>query len=76
VEHYCRQEWAVHLQDVMIRRTSWHHYWPEAPQMAAQVAGWMAGVLGWSAERTAGEIAAYQAICRTDRACCCDAAPL
>ena len=70
VEHYCRHEWAVHLSDVMIRRTSWHHYWPEAPQMAAQVAGWMAGVLGWSAEQTAGEIAAYQALCRVDRACC------
>ncbi len=70
VEHYCRCEWAVHLSDVMIRRTSWHHYWAEAPQMAAQVAGWMAGVLGWSAEQTAGEIAAYQALCRVDRACC------
>jgi glycerol-3-phosphate dehydrogenase len=70
VEHYCRREWAVHQQDVMIRRTSWHHYWPEAPQMATQVAGWMAGVLGWDAEQTAREIAAYQAICRTDRGCC------
>ena len=54
VEHYCRHEWAVHLQDVMIRRTSWHHYWREAPRMAVQVAGWMAGILGWSEEQTAG----------------------
>lgn len=23
VEHYCQREWAVHLDDVMIRRTSW-----------------------------------------------------
>ena len=70
VEHCCRCEWAVHLSDVMIRRTSWHHYWPEAPRMAQQVAGWMADYLGWSAEQTAAEIAAYQAICRADRACC------
>ena len=67
VEHYCRHEWAVHVQDVMIRRTSWHHYWSEAPQMAEQVAGWMAAILGWSAEQTAAELAAYQALCRADR---------
>jgi glycerol-3-phosphate dehydrogenase len=70
VEHYCRHEWAVHLQDVMIRRTSWHHYWSEAPQMAEQVAGWMAAILGWNAEQAAAELAAYQTLCRADRACC------
>ncbi len=70
VEHYCRHEWAAHLQDVMIRRTSWHHYWPEAPQMAERVAGWMAASLGWSTEQTAAELAAYQKLCRADRACC------
>jgi glycerol-3-phosphate dehydrogenase len=70
IEHYCRHEWAVHLQDVMVRRTSWHHYWSEAPQMAEQVAGWMAAVLGWSAEQTAAELVAYQTLCRADRACC------
>ncbi|MEO5803826.1 MAG: glycerol-3-phosphate dehydrogenase/oxidase, partial [Verrucomicrobiota bacterium] len=26
VEHFCRHEWAQHLDDVMIRRTSWHYY--------------------------------------------------
>ena len=25
VEHYCANEWAVHLDDVMVRRTSWHY---------------------------------------------------
>jgi glycerol-3-phosphate dehydrogenase len=69
VEHYCRNEWAEHLSDVMIRRTSWHHYWPEAAQMAEQVAGWMAPVLGWTAEQSARELADYQAILRADRAC-------
>jgi len=70
VEHYCRHEWAAHLEDVMIRRTSWHHYWPAAPQMAEQVAGWMAASLGWTAEQTTAELAAYQALCRADRGCC------
>jgi glycerol-3-phosphate dehydrogenase len=69
VEHYCRNEWAEHLQDVMIRRTSWHHYFTEAPQIARQAADWMAGVLGWSEERKAEEIAAYCGICEADRAC-------
>jgi glycerol-3-phosphate dehydrogenase len=69
VEHYCRNEWAVHLQDVMIRRTSWHHYWRNAEAMAEQVAGWMAGALGWSEEQTAREIADYQAAVHADRAC-------
>ena len=70
VEHYCRNEWAVHLPDVMIRRGSWHHYWPEAPQMAVEAAAWMAEVLGWSAEQCAREMADYQAVIRADRACC------
>src|SRR5207302_1553557 len=24
VEHYCVNEWAIHLDDLMIRRTAWH----------------------------------------------------
>lgn len=69
VEHYCRNEWAEHLQDVMIRRTSWHHYWPQAPQMALQVADWMAELLGWNAERRAGELRDYWELCYADRGC-------
>jgi glycerol-3-phosphate dehydrogenase len=30
VEHYCTNEWAVHLDDVMVRRTSWHYYHRDA----------------------------------------------
>jgi hypothetical protein len=37
--------------------------------MAEQVAGWMAGALGWSEEQTAREIADYQAAVHADRAC-------
>lgn len=48
VEH----EWAVHLDDVMLRRTSWSYYQPQPNELAAQVADWMAEMLGWtSAER-------------------------
>ncbi len=26
VAHFCRNEWARNLDDIMIRRTSWRHY--------------------------------------------------
>jgi glycerol-3-phosphate dehydrogenase len=57
VEHYCRQEWAMHLDDVMVRRTSWHNYHANAAAIAAQVAAWMAAVHGWDAARRADELA-------------------
>ena len=59
VEHYCRREWAVHLDDVMIRRTSWHYYHADAAKIAREVAGWMAAALGWDAARQAAEVERY-----------------
>ncbi len=48
VEHFCANEWAQHLDDVMIRRTSWHYYFSDATERAAQVADWMAEILNWN----------------------------
>jgi glycerol-3-phosphate dehydrogenase len=48
VEHYCASEWAVHLDDVMVRRTSWNYYFRDAQDKAERVANWMAELLGWS----------------------------
>ena len=47
VEHYCTREWATHVDDVMLRRTSWRHYYHplEAEHIARQVADWMADIL-------------------------------
>jgi glycerol-3-phosphate dehydrogenase len=59
VEHHLRQEAAVHLDDVMIRRTSWHYYHPNAPEIAEQVADWMGALLGWSVEARRSELARY-----------------
>lgn len=59
VQHYCRNEWALHLEDVMLRRSSWHYYEDEPAQIAEQVSGWMAKALGWDAETAAKERAAY-----------------
>jgi len=70
VEHYCTNEWAVHLDDVMVRRTSWRYYHRDAAQKADRVADWMAELLGWSNTTRAGEIERYEAM-----AVCAPAAP-
>ena len=59
VEHFCQHEWAVHLDDVMIRRTSWHYYHRDASTMAQQAAHWMANCLGWDEKRKTAELARY-----------------
>lgn len=59
VEHYVGREWAVHLDDVMVRRTSWHYYFVDAPRIAERVADWMAELLGWSGETRSEELRRY-----------------
>ncbi len=60
VRHFCRGEWAVHLDDVMIRRSNWHHYYRDSQEIARQVAQWMAEVCQWDATRQAAELVRYQ----------------
>ena len=60
VEHFCQHEWARHLADIMVRRTSWVHYLDDHRGIARQVAQWMAACLHWSPERTADEVADYE----------------
>ncbi|MEW6304074.1 MAG: glycerol-3-phosphate dehydrogenase/oxidase [Verrucomicrobiota bacterium] len=62
VEHYCAREWAVHLDDVMVRRTSWQRYFPDARERAGCVADWMGELLGWSEATRAAEIERYLAM--------------
>jgi glycerol-3-phosphate dehydrogenase len=59
VEHYVANEWAVHLDDVMVRRTSWHYYHRDAAQKAERAADWMGALLGWSDATRAAEITRY-----------------
>jgi glycerol-3-phosphate dehydrogenase len=59
VEHYVGREWAVHLDDVMVRRTSWHYYFADAPRIAERVADWMGELLGWSGQARSAELARY-----------------
>jgi len=62
VEHYIAREWAVHLDDVMVRRTNWHYYFRDAAAKAQQAAGWMTELLGWTEAERAAEIARYRQI--------------
>lgn len=63
VEHFCRREWAVHLDDVMVRRGGWTHYVEDRAELTERVADWMAEILGWDGERRSEEINRYSASC-------------
>lgn len=65
VEHFCAHEWAIHLDDVMVRRTSWHYYHRDAAQKAGRVADWMGELLGWTNEQRAGELQRYHEMMRS-----------
>jgi glycerol-3-phosphate dehydrogenase len=64
VEHFCANEWVLHLDDVMIRRAGWHYYDADAGLKAERVAAWMADSLGWSTRERDQELARYQALQR------------
>ncbi len=59
VEHYCREEWARHLDDVMFRRANWRFYRRDHAAIAVDVAGWMGTVLGWTSLQTTQELERY-----------------
>lgn len=59
VQHYCRNEWTRHLDDLMIRRTSWRHYRHDHADVAARAARWMAAELGWDESETQTELDNY-----------------
>jgi glycerol-3-phosphate dehydrogenase len=59
VDHFCRNEWAVNLDDVMIRRSSWHYYYTDAAAKAQQVANWMSEIFSWTPEQKKAQIARY-----------------
>ena len=66
VEHYIANEWAIHLDDIMVRRTSWHYYCPDALRMAEQVADWMAELMGWTAADRTAELERYNGLKMTN----------
>ncbi len=57
IEHFVSREWAVHLDDVIVRRTSWRQYCQDWEEKARETAEWMGEMLGWSAEQRDAELA-------------------
>jgi glycerol-3-phosphate dehydrogenase len=55
VQHYCVHEWVRHLDDILVRRTSWCHYVEDPAATARTVAGWMKGPMSWNAEKVQEE---------------------
>lgn len=60
VEHYCRHEWAAHLDDVMVRRSGWAYYHEDVASTMATVARWMADLLGWDRLTIAAEMQRFE----------------
>jgi glycerol-3-phosphate dehydrogenase len=66
VEQYCRNEWAVHLDDVMIRRSSWQHYHADRDNVARRACDWMAELLHWPDDQKQAEWDRYVRIARLE----------
>lgn len=62
VQHFCRLEWALHLDDVMLRRTSWQYYEDAVADLASRVSEWMADELGWDAAERLEELRRWEGI--------------
>ncbi|MDZ4656367.1 MAG: glycerol-3-phosphate dehydrogenase/oxidase [Bythopirellula sp.] len=60
----CHEEWALNLDDVMIRRTSWRYYHRNHLAIAEQVADWMAVELKWSDGEKMAQLERYLECCR------------
>jgi glycerol-3-phosphate dehydrogenase len=45
---------------VMLRRTRWHDYHPNAAEIAEKTAAWMSEILGWDDARREAELARYR----------------
>jgi glycerol-3-phosphate dehydrogenase len=69
VVYACKAEGALHLEDIMDRRTRIAIQRPRRGQAAAEeVAKLAARALGWDTSRLAEELAAYEALVRADMA--------
>jgi glycerol-3-phosphate dehydrogenase len=56
VEHFVTNEWAAHLDDVLVRRSGWHRHDRLSRQQVEEVAGWMAAFSEWINEQRTAEV--------------------
>ena len=67
VEYYVRHEWAHRLEDVLLRRSGWHHYDRLSTTVVESIAGWMGEALGWLPEKQREEIDSWRSKYCQDR---------
>ena len=67
VEHYCRNEWAHHLDDILLRRTAWHYYHPNPQPIATQTATWMKEIFHWDEATEQAELERYRRATHSDK---------
>ncbi len=56
VEHFVGKEWAVHLEDVLVRRSGWYYYDRLSLKAVEQAADWMAEAANWSLDQKKTEL--------------------
>lgn len=66
VKNACEKEWAINLDDVMLRRTRWGYYFPNQEEIATQVASWMGLIFNWDKEKIDQEVQIYLELQKPD----------
>jgi glycerol-3-phosphate dehydrogenase len=60
VRHACETNWAHHLDDVLLRRTSWYYYHGAA--IAEEASYWMAQAQGWTDVERVAELERFRGL--------------
>lgn len=64
VQQFVANEWSVHLDDVLIRRSGWAHYEKLTERQLNEAATWMANAAGWESARRDAELQRVRDILR------------
>jgi len=59
VRHCCRHEWALTVEDMLVRRAGWAYWLDDAEGAAERAAAWMADELGWPDARRQSQVRAF-----------------
>jgi glycerol-3-phosphate dehydrogenase len=60
VRHACETHWARHLDDLLLRRTSWHYYHGAA--IAEEASYWMAQARDWTDQERLAELSRFRSL--------------
>lgn len=59
IGHFCKNEWALNFDDLLVRRTSWAFYAHPSRDTVIRCVEVMGDCLGWTTEQRQGEITRY-----------------